>query len=49
MSMARIYVAISSELEAELGKAKQEKGYLRIQDIIRDILGEWFSNRKKEK
>ena len=46
--MPKVYIAISPAIEKELQRVKEEKGYLKIQDVVREILGEWYENRKKK-
>lgn len=47
--MSRIFVYVSKEVEREIEKYQKEKGYLKVQDAVRDILGEWYAGRMEPK
>jgi len=46
MSMPRIYVTVSPEIEKELDRVRKVKGYLKNQDLIREILSDWYSKQQ---
>jgi len=43
----RIFVMISNEVKKSLEEYKKEKGFLTIQEAVRDILGEWHKERER--
>ncbi|HUY00334.1 MAG TPA: hypothetical protein VMV49_12305 [Candidatus Deferrimicrobium sp.] len=44
----RIYTTVSDEVYQELEKRRKEKGHRNIQDVVRDIITEWYEGRKQE-
>lgn len=48
ITMPRIFVVVSKEIESELEEYRKEKGLLKVQDAVRDVLGEWYAQRRKE-
>lgn len=48
MSMSRVYITISPEMKKALERMSKAKGYLKIQDLIREILADWYAKQEKE-